>query len=91
VRVQRVPMPEGGAEREAYWTQFHNCEPGRALKRADRKAFQFTDELMFTVGSHGEGMPANTPFPVESVEPCGACGEYVRQWFEWAAPRIVLL
>lgn len=82
-------MPEGGAERDWMYRRPHNCQNAKAF----RKALDDPDADMhyYNVGSHGEGMPAYTPFPVMSTNPCGVCGEYRTIWFEWKSSLIIAL
>lgn len=80
-------MPEGGAEQRTYIVINHNCTVGRALKNST-DCDKDVDLLLFPVGHFGMGIPAGQPFEVQSSEPCGACGKYLRSMYEWVAPKI---
>jgi hypothetical protein len=84
-RVMRLPMPEGGAERDVWFDVHHNCPQGKAL-RVDLG--EDVDLIEFPVGHAGMGIPGNTPFVVTAVNDCRACGKLLSKWFEWAAPRL---
>lgn len=85
-RVIRLPMPEGGAEREVAFYRHHRCKNAAVFARSLENPN--VDRLQFSVGLFGEGMPTNTPFPVNSTNPCEVCGGYFTLWFEWAGPKI---
>lgn len=85
--LQRIQMPEGGNERTVVWMRPHNCKNAKHFRAAFED--RFIDELEFAVGSHGEGMPMNVPFPVTSTNPCGVCGVYPTVWFEWTGRLII--
>ena len=80
-----LSKPEGGAERDVVFARNHNCPQGQAL----RPSIDEVDLLVWPVGLVGWEMPNNIPFDVQAPEPCGACGAYVRCWFEWRGPQVV--
>ena len=88
-KVIGLPMPEAGAEREVIFSRNHGCKNAPAFRRAMNDSC--VDELVFTVGTYGEGMPSEVPFVVTSLAPCNVCGAYVSAWFEWKSPGIVIL
>lgn len=88
IRVNRLPIPEGGDERNVVWYRHHNCRNAKAFRVAMDN--EDIDYMQFSVGSHGEGMPMGIPFRVTSTNPCGVCGEYPSMWFEWVG-RLVFL
>lgn len=88
-RVITVPMPEAGGEQLVGFWRRHNCPTARAL-RTELGDEAPSDEVEFSVGLFGAGMPAYTPFRVVSTQPCGACNAYLGLMFQWAAPKIYL-
>lgn len=90
-RLQRLPRPEGGAEREmpAFVTH-HGCAAQKLRKDVGIDFDPNADELMFYPGIVGWEMPSNTPFEVVSMNHCDACGNYVAMWFEWAGTSIFI-
>lgn len=61
----------------------HKCANGQALAAY----LDDPDLLHFPVGTWGREMPSNTPFVVQSAEPCPACGKTVQTWFQWAGQK----
>lgn len=84
-RIHRFPMPEGGAERGIFYAVHHRCSQGNAL----RAHIPDCDQVEFAIGFAGMDVPAFTPFDVQSVDPCEACGMYLKLWAEWVAPLII--
>lgn len=81
MRVRRLPMPEGGAEKNVYMFINHGCPQSKGL---DENA----DLVLFPVGYYGMEIPSGVAFEVETTEPCPACGKLLRSMFEWVAPRL---
>lgn len=84
-RLQVLPRPEAGAEREVDWVTHHNCSQAKALRS---ELGDSIDELHFPVGLIGYEMPLGIPFEVMASDECRACGAYLRMWFEWSGPRL---
>lgn len=80
-------MPEAGEERDASLTVNHRCPMVFALRKELGEEAP-SDEVQFSVGLFGFGMPAWQPFEVVSTHPCEACGSYLRTMVQWASPRL---
>ena len=85
-RLIRIRRPEGGEDHDAVLIVHHGCPVGKALSKEEPGV----DAVLFPYGVVGDGMPSGVPFEVMSANPCRACDTYLRAWFEWIGPTVIL-
>ena len=76
--------------REMTYAVHHRCEEGNRLARLSRKNVD-DDVLTFYPHLYMLGMPTGVPTPVQSEDPCGACGKWVTAMFEYKSSLIIPL
>lgn len=80
-----ITRPESEEEaKDIIYTMEHRCSSANIKYRLEgAEEAAGCDALLYPVGIFGIGMPTGVPFQVEPTEPCGACRELPKLWFQW--------
>ena len=74
--------------REVDYLAHHRCKAGDEFARRGKSD---ADVLTFYPHVYMVGMPTGVPTPVQSEDPCGACGQWVTAMFEYTSSLILPL